>query len=199
MEELPPGTAAVLAAADAPTLAAAGAPTRRQKKSPSFPNLPDPRPLLQESEAAEALLPSALHNGNLQRQKRSRHPLSGHVSRLWLALAAGVVAIMLVSTCVYMAYERWSFLRALFFAVSIGYSVGMVPMDVNGTAVMVSSDGAMVYMCIHALLGGLCLAAAAALAGQQVLMRDEQYVRREYERATKARHHHESDPQVVPL
>jgi hypothetical protein len=106
------------------------------------------------------------------------------IAQLWLLLLLVFLGIMLLSALVYMQAENWTFIEALFFSVSIGYSVG-IPLDLNGTAVVLVTDAAVLYTCIHALLGGLCLAAAAALLIQHVLQRDEGFVRREIERATK--------------
>ena len=98
---------------------------------------------------------------------------------LALVLTTGYVVVLLV-------YEHWNILESVFFAVSIGYSVGMVPKRDDGFELLLEDDVAVLCTCVFALAGMVCLACVGALLVQHVLMRDEKFVRRELERHTKA-------------
>lgn len=89
--------------------------------------------------------------------------------RLWLILLVAELALFAVSVGVYCANEHWSFEKALYVSVSIGFGIGMPYRTSEATAV---------YACANALVGFALLAGAASLLVRRIVLRQEQ-VRRE--------------------
>ena len=89
--------------------------------------------------------------------------------RLWLFFLVAELLLFAVSVGVYCANEHWSFEKALYVSVSIGFGIGMPYRTSEVTAM---------YACLNALVGFALLAGAASLLVRRIVLRQEQ-VRRE--------------------
>ena len=98
---------------------------------------------------------------------------------LWLLLLLVIVLYLFLSTAIYVRCEHWHIVQAMFFSLSVGMGVGF-------SNVQLQTDEAVLFSCVHALIGALLLAAAGALLVRTVVLRSERVVQKEAERATKA-------------
>jgi len=105
--------------------------------------------------------------------------------RLWVNLILLSLVLSAVYVGVLVGFEKWTFVQSVFYAASIGYSVGMVPENAAGEDLNLEDDVAILCTCVYAFASMGCLACVGALLVQHVLTRDEKFVRREIERITK--------------
>ena len=75
---------------------------------------------------------------------------------LWLLLLLVIVLYLFLSTAIYVRCEHWHIVQAMFFSLSVGMGVGF-------SNVQLQTDEAVLFSCVHALIGALLLAAAGAL------------------------------------
>ena len=105
--------------------------------------------------------------------------------RLWVNLILLSLVLSAVYVGVLVGFEKWTLVQSVFYAASIGYSVGMVPENAAGEDLNLEDDVAIICTCVYAFASMGCLACVGALLVQHVLTRDEKFVRREFERITK--------------
>jgi hypothetical protein len=105
-------------------------------------------------------------------------------SKLWALLI-----VTLVLTALYVAVlivcEQWTLMQSIFYAVSMGMTVGMVPEDADGNSLNISDDVAIMCTCFYAIACMLCIAGVGALLAETVLLRDERFMQRELKRVAR--------------
>ena len=84
-----------------------------------------------------------------------------------------IVLYLFLSTAIYVRCEHWHIVQAMFFSLSVGMGVGF-------SNVQLQTDEAVLFSCVHALIGALLLAAAGALLVRTVVLRSERKKKKEW-------------------
>ena len=86
--------------------------------------------------------------------------------RLWVNLIFLSLVLSAVYVGVLVGVEKWTFVQSVFYAASIGYSVGMVPENAAGEDLNLEDDVAILCTCVYAFASMGCLACVGALLVQ---------------------------------